>query len=163
MSPGWFPSKGAQTMSVSRKSAVLLSALLSLAPLALAGAAEAPKTEIKGAAILDHPCGKVAVKQMGLIHAGKFEEANKLTSKEMQEQWKALSAKDREMMTGMMKEMSKSEADFAKEIKASGVLTVEGDHATLTIEQKHKDDNGSSTEKMTQRYTIDGDKCLISR
>lgn len=150
-------------MSSSRKSAVLLSALLSLAFLALAGAAEAPKTEIKGAAILDHPCGKVAVKQMGLIHAGKFEEANKLTTKEMQEQWKAISAKDREMMTGMMKEMSKSEADFAKEIKASGVLTVEGDHATLTIEQKHKDNNGSSTEKMTQRYTIDGDKCLISR
>ena len=83
-------------MSSSRKSAVLLSALLSLAPFALAGAAEAPKTEIKGAAILDHPCGKIAVKQMGLIHAGKFEEANKLTTKEMQDQWKAMPAKDRE-------------------------------------------------------------------
>ena len=70
-------------MSLSRKPAILLSALLALAPLGLAGAADAPKTEIKGAAILDHPCGKVAVKQMGLIHAGKFEEANKLTSPEM--------------------------------------------------------------------------------
>src|SRR3954468_278733 len=114
-------------MISSRKSAVLLSALLSLTPFARAGAAEAPKTEIKGAAILDHPCGKVAVKQMGLIHAGKFEEANKLTTKEMQEQWKAMPAKDHEMMAGMMKEMSKSEADFAKEIKAFGVLAVEGD------------------------------------
>ena len=113
-------------MSSSRKSAVLLSALLSLAPLALAGAAEAPKNEIKGAAILDHPCGKVAVKQMGLIHAGKFDEANKLTTKEMQEQWKAMPAKDREMMTGVMKEMSKSEEDFAKDVKSSGTLTVEG-------------------------------------
>lgn len=150
-------------MSASRKSAVLLSALLSLTPLALAGAAEAPKTEIKGAAILDHPCGKVAVKQMGLIHAGKFEEANKLTTKEMQDQWKAMPAKDREMMTGMMKEMSRSEADFAKDIKAFGILTVEGDHATLTVKQEHKDENGSGTDTMTQNYVIDGKTCLISR
>jgi hypothetical protein len=150
-------------MSSCRKSAVLLSALLSLTPLARAGAAEAPKTEIKGAAILDHPCGKVAVKQMGLIHAGKFEEANKLTTKEMQEQWKAMPAKDREMMTGMMKEMSKSEEDFAKEVKAFGVLAVEGDKATLTLKQEHKDANGSSTDTMTQNYVIDGTKCLISR
>ena len=148
-------------MSFSRKSAVLLSALLSLTP--LAGAAEAPKTEIKGAAILDHPCGKVAIKQMGLIHAGKFEEANKLTTKEMQDQWKAMPAKDREMMTGMMKEMSKSEEDFAKDVKASGALTVDGNHATLTVKQEHKDANGSSTETMTQNYVIDGGKCLITR
>jgi hypothetical protein len=150
-------------MSSCRKSAVLLSALLALAPFALAGAAEAPKTEIKGAAILDHPCGKIAVKQMGLIHAGKFEEANKLTTKEMQDQWKAMPAKDREMMTGMMKEMSKSEADFAKDVKSSGTLTVEGGHATLTVKQEHKDANGSSTDTMTQNYVIDGDKCLITR
>jgi hypothetical protein len=150
-------------MRFSSKSAVLLSALLSLTPLGLAGAAEAPKTEIKGAAILDHPCGKVAVKQMGLIHAGNFEEANKLTTKEMQEQWKALPAKDREMMIGAMKEMSKSEEDFAKDVKAFGALTVEGDHATLTIKQEHKDANLSSTDTMTQNYVIDGDKCLITR
>lgn len=147
-------------MSSRRKSAVLLSALLSLASLARA---EAPKTEIKGAAILDHPCGKVAVKQMGLIHAGKFDEANKLTTKELQDQWKAMPAKDREMMTGMMKEMSKSEADFAKDIKASGTLTVEGDHGTLTVKQEHKDANGSNTDTMTQNYVIDGKQCLISR
>src|SRR6185369_5616734 len=139
MSPGLAHLKGAQTMTSCRKSAVLLSALLSLAPLVHAGAAEAPKTEIKGAAILDHPCGKVAVKQMGLIHAGKFEEANKLTTKDLQDQWKAMPAKDRETMNGMMKEMSKPEADFAKDIKASGTLTVEGGHATLTVEQQHKD------------------------
>jgi hypothetical protein len=100
---------------------------------------------------------------MGLIHAGKFEEANKLTTKEMQEQWKAMPAKDREMMTGMMKEMSKSEEDFAKEIKAFGVLAVDGDKATLTIKQEHKDANGSSTDTMTQNYVIDGNQCLISR
>jgi hypothetical protein len=150
-------------MRSSNRSALLLCTLLSLAPFAPAGAAEAPKTEIKGAAILDHPCGKVAVKQMGLIHAGKFEEANKLTTKEMQDQWKAMPAKDREMMTGMMKEMSRSEADFAKDVTASGTLTVEGGHATLTVKQEHKDANGSSTDTMTQNYVIDGGKCLIAR
>jgi hypothetical protein len=150
-------------MNSSRGFAVLLSLLLSLVPLGRASAAEAPKTEIKGAAILDHPCGKVAVKQMGLIHAGKFEEANKLTTKEMQEQWKAMPAKDREMMIGIMKEMSKTEADFAQDVKAFGDLTVEGDHATLTVKQEHKDANGSSTDTMTQNYVIDGDRCLITR
>lgn len=150
-------------MSVPRMSVVLLTATILAAGLGLAVAADAPKTEIKGAAILNHPCGKVAVKQMGLIHAGKFEEANKLTSPEMQEQWKAMDAKDRGMMTGMMKEMSKSEADFAKDIKAFGVLVIEGNKGTLTIERKHKDGNGSSSEKMTQNYVIDGNKCLISR
>ena len=147
-------------MSSSRKSAVLLAALLILPTLARA---EAPKTEIKGAAILDHPCGKVAVKQMGLIHAGKLEEANALTTKEMQEQWKAMPAKDREMMIGMMKEMSKSEEDFAKEINAFGVLAIEGNRATLTVTQEHKDANGSGTDTMAQNYLIDGDKCLITR
>jgi hypothetical protein len=45
-----------------------------------AAAATAAKTEIKGAAILDNPCGKASVKQMGLVHAGNMEEANKLTT-----------------------------------------------------------------------------------
>ncbi len=52
-----------------------------LAGLAIAGTASA--ADIKGAAILDHPCGKVAVKHMGLMHAGKVDEANKLSTKEM--------------------------------------------------------------------------------
>ena len=54
------------------------------------------KSEVKGAAILDHACGKVAVKQMGLVHAGKMEEANKLSTREMQDQRKAMPAKDKE-------------------------------------------------------------------
>lgn len=38
---------------------------------------------MKGAAILDHLCGKVSIEQMGRVHAGKFDEGNKLTTKEM--------------------------------------------------------------------------------
>ena len=59
----------------------LMSAILFCAAALLAAARPRRKpraTEIKGAAILDHPCGKVAVKHMGLVHAGKMDEATKL-------------------------------------------------------------------------------------
>jgi hypothetical protein len=132
-------------------------------PLMLYGAAASGKSEIKGAAILDHPCGKVSVKQMGLAHAGKMDEANKLTTKEMQEQWKAMPAKDQTMMSGMMKEMSQTEADYSADIKSSGVLVVDGDAGTLTVTKKTKDKNGSSTSTTTQKFKIDGNQCLVSR
>jgi hypothetical protein len=129
---------------------------------AIAGAASAA-TEIKGAAILDTACGKVAVKQMGLAHAGNIEEANKLSTKEMQDQWKAMPAKDKAMMSGMMKEMSQTEAQYAADIKANGLLVVDGPGATLTVKKTTKDKNGSSTETITQKFKIDGAQCLITR
>jgi len=126
-------------------------------------AAEPPKTEIHGAAILDHPCGKVAVKHMGLVHAGKMEEAGKLGTQEMQDQWKAMPAKDRTMMTEMMKEMSKTEEQFAADIKAGGNLVIEGSKATLTVKQEHKDANGTVADTLTQSYKLDGAVCRIAR
>ena len=132
-------------------------ALAMLAGPALAG------TEIKGAAILDHPCGKVAVKQMGLLHAGKIEDANRLTTKEMQEQWKAMSASDRTMMTGMMKATSQTEDQYAADIKSDGVLAVDGQNATLTVKKTVKNKDGSSTSTMTQNFKLDGSQCLVSR
>jgi hypothetical protein len=149
-------------MPVRRISAVLLSLVLSLT-LAGGARAAASRVEIKGAAILDHACGKVAVKHMGLVHAGKMDEATKLGSKEMQEQWKAMPAADRTMMTGMMKETSKTEAQFSAEIKSGGVLVVEGGKATLTVKQEHKDANGTSTDTLTQNYVVDGANCWITR
>jgi hypothetical protein len=125
--------------------------------------AEPPKTEIHGAAILDHACGKVAVKHMGLVHAGKFEEAGKLGTQEMQDQWKAMPAKDRTMMAEMMKEMSKTEEQLAADIKAGGNLVIEGNKATLTIKQEHKDANGTVTDTLTQSYRLEGAVCRISR
>jgi hypothetical protein len=121
------------------------------------------KSEIKGAAILDTACGKVAVKQMGLVHDGKMDEANRLSTKEMQEQWKAMPAKDRTMMSGMMKETSQTSDQYAAAIKANGVLVVDGAAATLTVKKTTKDKNGSSTETITQNFKIDGAECLISR
>jgi hypothetical protein len=130
--------------------------------LGAAGTAGA-KSEIKGAAILDHPCGKVSVKQMGYVHAGNMEEANKLSTKEMQEQWKAMPAKDRTMMTGMMKDMSQTEAQYSADIKSNGVLVVDGQAAILTVKKTTKDANGSSTSTMTQNFKMDGSQCMISR
>lgn len=131
----------------------------------LCGAAVAAsgKSEVKGAAILDHPCGKVAVKQMGLAHAGKMDEANKLSTKEMQDQWKAMPAKDRTMMSGMMKEMSQTEERFSNDIKTDGVLIVDGQAATLTVQKKTKNASGTSTSTMTQNFKLDGGQCLVSR
>jgi hypothetical protein len=149
-------------MNLRLKSTVFLSAVLILTLLSRAEAAS-PKTEIKGAAILDHPCGKTAVKHMGLVHAGKMDEAAKLGTQEMQDAWKGLPAKDRDMMSGMMKEMSKTEEQFSAEIKDSGLLVVDGNSGTLTVKQEHKDANGSSTETLTQRYVLDGTACRITR
>ena len=147
-------------MNARRWSAVLLSAALSVPMLVHA---ETGKTEIKGAAILEHPCGKVAVKHMGLVHAGKMDEASKLSTSDMQEKWKGMPEKDRAMMSDMMKEMSKTEAELTADIKAGGLLVVEGKSATLTVEQHHKDANGTSSEKLTQNYVLDGGKCLVTR
>jgi len=142
-------------------SAVLFSLALVLALLGRADAAS--KTEIKGAAILDHPCGKVAVKHMDLVHAGKMAEATKLGTKAMQDGWQAMPAKDRDMMSGMMKEMSVSGAQFANDIKSSGLLAVDGTAVSLTVTRQHKDANGSSTETWKQDYVLDKGACLITR
>ena len=134
-------------------------------PFALAGYSSLAdaKSEIKGAAILDHACGKVAVKQMGLVHAGKMDEANKLSTKEMQAQWQGMPEKDRAMMSGMMKEMSQPEAQYTADIKSSGLLVVDGPNATLTVKKTAKDKNGSSSTTTTQNFKIDGSSCLVSR
>ena len=134
-------------------------------PVMLCGPAEpaSGKSEVKGAAILDHPCGKVAVKQMGLLHAGKIDEANKLSTKEMQDQWKAMPAKDRAMMTTMAKEMSETEDQFRAAIKANGVLVVDGDAAKLTVQKKTTAASGTSTSTTTQSYKLTGSECMISR
>jgi hypothetical protein len=91
------------------------------------------------------------------------DEANKLTTKEMQGQWDSTPAKDKAMMTGMMKEMSQTEAQYSADIKAYGVLVVDGPSATLTVKKETKDKNGSSSETKTQSFKIDGAQCLVSR
>jgi hypothetical protein len=143
----------------SRFSVLLLGMAL---PCILCGPAGAATT-LKGASILDNPCGKVAVKQMGLLHDGKFDEANKLSTKEMKAHWAAMPAKDRAMMSAMSKEMSPTERQFAADIEANGVLVVDGTSARLTVQKTTKDANGSTTSTTTQAFELIGNECLISR
>ena len=131
--------------------------------LCAASAVASPKSEIKGAAILDHACGQIAVKHMGLVHAGKMDAAVKLGTKEMQEQWKAMSAADKTMMSGMMKEMSQSEERYSADIKSNGLLVVDGPAATLTVKKTTRDKNGTSTSTMTEEFKLDSGRCLLSR
>lgn len=121
------------------------------------------KSEIKGAAILDHPCGKVGVQQMGYLHAGSIEAANRLSTPEMQQQWNAMPAKDRAMMADMAKSMSPSSDRYSADIKRAGLLVVDGGNAKLTVETTQKDANGSSTSTSTQNFRYDGKQCLVSR
>ena len=141
---------------------LFLSTLLPVVLCVVAGSAYGA-SEIKGAAILDHPCGKIAVKQVGLIHAGKFDEANKLSTKEMQQQWDAMPAKDKADMSGLAKAMSPTQEQFTATVKAGGVLVVDGTAATLTTKTTTKDANGSSTETTTQKFRVTGTECLVSR
>jgi hypothetical protein len=92
-----------------------------------------------------------------------MDEANKLSTKEMQAQWQKMPAKDREMMTGMMKQMSSSEQEFASDIKSNGVLSIDGQNATLNVKKTTKDKNGSSTSTMTQRFKMEGSQCLVTQ
>ena len=81
----------------------------------------------------------------------------------MQDEWKAMPAKDRTMMSGMMKEMAQTEAKHAADLKANGLLVVDGQAAKLTVKKTTKDKDSTSTETMTQNFKLDGEKCLISR
>lgn len=136
-------------------------ALAALLGTALCGAASA--AEIKGADILNHPCGKIAVKSMGLLNQGKIEEANKLATKSMQDRWKAMPAKDRLVMAGMAKMVSPPEDKFAEMIKAGGVLEVDDKAGKLTVVEKKQDANGSSTSTTNTSFAINGAECLIHR
>jgi hypothetical protein len=67
------------------------------------------------------------------------------------------------MMSGMMKEMSSTEEQFSADIKANGVLVVDGQAATLTVQKKTTDKNGTSTSTTTQNFKLDGGQCRVSR
>ena len=137
--------------------------IVSARRLAVLAAPAWARSELKGAAILDHPCGKAGVQQMGYVHAGNFDAANKLSTPELQQQWSAMPAKDRAMMSDMAKTMAPSSEQYAADIRKNGTLVVDDSNAVLTVETTHKDANGSSTSTTTQKFRLDGKQCLVSR
>jgi hypothetical protein len=134
-----------------------------LVAVAVVSAPAIAKSELKGAAALDHPCGKVGVQQMGYLHTGNIDAANRLSTPEMQQQWQAMPAKDRAMMADMAKSMSPSSDQYAADIRKSGMLVIDGAKAVLTVQTTHKDANGSSTSTSTQNFRLDSKQCLVSR
>ncbi|TWO71733.1 hypothetical protein FN976_08975 [Caenimonas sedimenti] len=134
-----------------------------LALLLAGGAATAATTQIKGAEILAHACGKVGVKQMGLLNQGKMDEANALVTPELRPQWEKASAAERAMVGTMVKAVSPTEADYSASIRTHGVLTIDGTAATLKVEKKTTSGSGSSTTTMTQKFRITGADCLVDR
>jgi len=66
-------------------------------------------------------------------------------------------------MSGLAKAMSPTQEQFTTQVKAGGVLVVDGESATLTTKTTKKDANGSSTETTTQKFKVNGGECLVSR
>jgi hypothetical protein len=127
------------------------------------GSATAPGRTITGAAILDHPCGKVSVEHMGLTHAGKVEEAVALGTPDLQQEWRELPSQERATIVDLMRTMSRSSDAHAADIAAHGRLAVAGDSATLTITKSLRDASGSSSETFTQRFLLDQSRCAITQ
>lgn len=142
----------------SRLIAVTIALLASQAGMISASSAE----EIRGAAILEHPCGQVSVKHMGLVNEGRMDEALQLSTPEMQAEWNAMPAEDQAMISGMLQAMSQSAEDYAADVEAHGVLAIEGDSGTLTVEKVTEDETGTATMTMSQSFQIDGDNCAIA-
>jgi len=56
-----------------------------------------------------------------------------------------------------------SSEQFSADIKANGVLVVDGQSATLTVRKKTKDASGTSTSTTTQEFKLEGGESLVSR
>jgi hypothetical protein len=130
---------------------------------ALFGACPVAAGELRGAGILSHPCGQVAVRHMELVHAGRFEEAIRLGTPAMRSGWLAIPATERVLMEKLMKQMARDADTYAADIRAHGLLVVNGNTATLTVTRPFKMQGGSGTETLTQRFLIEGDACAITR
>jgi hypothetical protein len=129
----------------------------------LASSAATAATEIKGADILAHPCGKVGVKQIGLLKQGKMDEANALTTPELRQQWEKAPAAEKAAVGALSKAMAPTEAEYAASIRSHGVLTINGTAATLKVEKKTSSGAGSSTSTTSQSFRINGATCEVDR
>ena len=131
----------------------LLAAFGFIAVLASPAAAQAV---VKGPAILDHAIGKLAVANMALLFEGKFDESMKWSNREYDERYAALPADRKKRMAATMKEFAVADAKFRTDIQRLGVLTIDGNKATLTL--KESTDHGGgvvTTSGLEQRFTFE--------
>lgn len=102
-----------------------------IAGVLFAATAFAEPMEIKGAAIMKHPIGALALKQVKLVHAGKIDEVYALRTASEQADWKNASASDRKDFAEMMPLRAPAYATFEAALSKSGVLKVDGNQAEL--------------------------------
>jgi hypothetical protein len=108
-------------------------AALSLALLGIGAALSATETRVKGAEILKHPIGDLALKYADALHGGGIEDAMKLASKKAQAKWKKLPASERAESSAFLKKMVPEKNELAAGIQAGGILIIEDSRATLNV------------------------------
>lgn len=109
-------------------------ALLSMILLGIGVALSAAETRIKGAEILKHPIGDLALKYADALHGGGMDDAMKLASKKAQAKWKNLPASERAEIAAFLKKMVPKKSELAAGIQAGGILIIEDDsRATLNV------------------------------
>src|SRR4029079_11094626 len=106
----------------------LCAAWVALMPMAPALAQ--PEARIKGADIMKHPIGPLALQYVDLVQAGRMEDALKLAHNKAQAEWKKYPG-ERKSYTDFMKKMMPSRADLEKSLQGSAILVIEGQRATL--------------------------------
>jgi hypothetical protein len=123
----------------------------------------AAQTVIKGAAILDHPIGKLAVTNMVLLAAGKFEESLKLSNREYNERYASLPADRKAKMAVTMKQYAVADEKFRSNIQKLGVLTIDGDKATLTTKEVTDLGGGQTVSSgLEQRFTLENGQWKVA-
>jgi len=89
--------------------------------------------EVKGAAILEHPVGRLAIQAAELMSAGKIDQAVALGTKEDQSEWKKSPADEKEHKAALWKERAPAPAAYRDAIRKAGVLTIGGPMAKLAV------------------------------
>ena len=113
-----------------RAALVLCTAVMTFMPITSAFAQA--ETRIKGADIMKHPIGPLAVQYVDLVQAGRMEDAVKLSYDKAQAEWKKYPG-ERASYTRFMTKMMPSRADLDASLKGSAILVVEGNRATLNV------------------------------
>lgn len=90
--------------------------------------------EIKGGAILEHPIGALALKQVKLVHAGKIDEVYALRTASEQADWKKASAADRKEFAALMPRRAPEYAAFEAALRKSGLLKIGDDQAEINAD-----------------------------
>ena len=135
--------------------AAVLTLVISLA--IISSPALAQSTVIRGAPILDHAIGKLALASMALQFGGKFEESLKLADREFNDYYAALPADRKTRMAATMKQAALPEPKFRENIQKLGVLMIEGGKATLTMKETVDVGGGiKTTSGLEQRFTLEG-------